>query len=169
MYDLDAEEFASRLASGDLPDPSQLTVVGLARTIEDSASVIGFTRSPNCQHWLSLPTDVVSSIRHLANMRCAEHEHPVVELTFKPPSKERPDLAFLLRLCSQLQNSISQFHRHLQQQGASTQASEARRPSQGSKPQPRQAECYYVQSDYGLQVCCYTENGGLELSCTGMV
>ena len=165
MRTYNSEEFLSKLSANNLPDPKEVVVVGMVKSIEESASVISFTRSLSCESWFSLPIEIVESFTHLTSIRCQEHEHPLVRVKFKGPDEVRQDLAFLLSLCSQLQSELQSSLSHAQRVARTPRTS--RRYFRDASPL-----CYIVEIHGDLVCCCYTvnEEGGLEFGdCTGIV
>ena len=152
MRSYDPAEFLSKLSANDLPDPTELTIVGLAKSAEASQSLLSFSLSPLCEKWLAIPLELVDSIEHLRTITCKDHEHPVVRIRFKRAAEGRHDLVFFLNVLAQLQGFLSR----------------APRPSRATAAKARvfAEPCYIVDTPEGLQVCCYQ---GDELVCTGMV
>lgn len=62
MRDHKPDDFTAKLSKGELPNPEQLTVVGMVKAVEGSSSTVSFTNSLKCEHWLSLPIDMVDII-----------------------------------------------------------------------------------------------------------
>src|SRR5262245_57638283 len=107
MSSLPPGEFLARLTANELPDPVDVTIIGLAKTDEKSSQVIQFSTSLNCGTWLPLPIEIVESVEHVKTVRCKDHSHPLVKIKLKQPDHSRQDLVFLLTLLSQLQTSLS--------------------------------------------------------------
>jgi hypothetical protein len=145
-------DFVAKLARNELPDPTELAIVGLVKSEEMSPTVLYFSLSPACEKWLAIPTELIDSIEHLSTITCRDHKQPVVRIRFKQAEKDRQDLAFCMTLLAQLQSLLSRAPRT-----ARTAAVRA-----GGFAEP----CYIVDTPEGLQVCCYQ---GDELICTGMV
>lgn len=141
------EEFLSRMANGELPEPVRLSVVGMVKTGE-SAGSLQFTTT-GCETWLDLPIEAVESFAHIKHVPCKEHQHPLVIVRFKPADELPDDISFFVRLCMQLQDS-------------------ARRATSGTMPASPASNCAVVQGEGGLIVCCYEELRA-EVVCTGMV
>ncbi len=152
MRSYNPTEFLSKLSANELPDPSDLTIVGLAKSEETSRSVLYFSLSPSCEKWLTIPIEIVESIEHLRTITCRDHQHPVVRIRFKQAEEGRNDSAFFMNLLAQLQSFLLRAVR-----ATRTTAVKA-----AAFAEP----CYIVDTPQGLQVCCYQ---GDELVCTGMV
>lgn len=154
MRTYEPAEFSSLLSSDDLPNPEELSVVGMVKAVDGSSSTIEFTNSLSCENWLVLPIDIVDSFTHLRDMKCSDHEHPVVKVKFKRPSEVPPELAFLLSLCIQLQSS---FSRAL-----------ARTATGKGGIAPAAVECATGELGGQIVVCCWPPEGH-PLTCTGVV
>ena len=149
-------EFLSKLSTNELPDPTQVAIIGLVKADEGSSSAIGFTRSLLCEKWLSLPIEIVESITHLANIACKDHEHLLVRVKFKRPDEGRRDLAFFLSLWSQREASLSHSRRVT--------------PTRFTF-RTLISDCAVVHTPEGLEVCCWIDHpdGTYEIECTGVV
>jgi hypothetical protein len=152
MRSYDPAQFLSKLSVNELPEPTELTIVGLAKSEGTSPSLLYFSLSPSCERWIPIPTEIVESIEHLKTINCRDHKHPVVRIRFKRVEEGRHDLAFFMNLLAQLQSLLLRAPR----------ASRATAGKAAAFAEP----CYIVDTPEGLQVCCYQ---GDELVCTGMV
>jgi hypothetical protein len=152
MRSYNPAEFVAKLSHNELPDPTELAIVGLVKSEEASPTFLDFSLSPSCEKWLPIPIEMIESIEHLRTIRCKDHEHPVVRVRFKRADEGRNDLAFFMNLLIQLQSLLSRSPRTARAAAART----------GVLAEP----CYIVDTPEGLQVCCYQ---GDELVCTGMV
>jgi hypothetical protein len=76
-----AEEFAKVLAAGKLKLP--LLRAGMTKT-HDDASKIWFAPG-GCGTWIALPLSVIEKVTFLQNVRCEDHEHPLVLMQFREP------------------------------------------------------------------------------------
>jgi hypothetical protein len=151
MRSYNPAEFLSKLSVNELPDPTEVTIVGLARSDERFPSAIHFTTSLSCDKWLSIPIEIIESIDHLKTITCNDHQHPLVKIKFKRPDEARQDLAFFLNLLSQMQNLLSRAL------SAARAGTNSRTPAD---------ECYIVDMPGGLGICCWYGN---ELDCGGIV
>ncbi|MFD3716437.1 hypothetical protein [Streptomyces sp. NPDC058677] len=151
------EEFLSKLSANELPEPREMTIVGMVKIDEEDSSVIKLTRSPSCEKWLSLPIAMVESFTHLKNVSCKDHEHPLTIVKLKRPDEARPEMVFLWDLCSQLRSTASRARR-----GASTRSAFRRY----ARDAMRQDDCAIVSTPDGLDICCYEEgDNGDEVVC----
>jgi hypothetical protein len=76
-----AEEFARNLAAGKLKQP--LLRAGMTKTHND-ASKIWFAAG-GCGTWIALPLSLIEKVNFLQNVKCEDHEHPLVLIQFKEP------------------------------------------------------------------------------------
>jgi len=70
MRSYDPAEFLSKLSVNELPDPTELTIVGLVKSEGTSPSLLYFSLSPSCERWITIPTEIVESIEHLRTITC---------------------------------------------------------------------------------------------------
>jgi hypothetical protein len=77
MRSYEPAEFASRLASNVLEEPVGLALHGLVKADENDSHVLLFSTSLSCETWIPIPVSLISSIRHIRNVRCKDHQHPL--------------------------------------------------------------------------------------------
>ncbi|MGW0140184.1 hypothetical protein [Streptomyces calvus] len=142
MRDHKPDDFTAKLSKGELPNPEQLTVVGMVKAVEGSSSTVSFTNSLKCEHWLPLPIDIVDSFTHLKNVTCKDHEHPLVKVKFKRPGDLSPEVAFFAVLYARMGARLVAL---LTVDGGSTTL-------QG---------CEVLKFDGEAYICCDGECGGL--------
>jgi hypothetical protein len=152
MHTYSPTEFLSKLSVNELSDPTEVAIFGLVKVDENSSSVIHFSNSPSCETWLSIPIEIIESIDHLRFITCKEHQHPIVKIKFKHPDQSRQDLVFLLKLLSQMQNSISRAQIR------------SRTGNNLSRPEPE--DCEIVNIGGLLYICCWE---GTTYICGGFV
>ncbi|MFJ4538166.1 hypothetical protein ACIP39_19695 [Streptomyces tibetensis] len=156
-------DFVARLANGELAEGEAtepvevkgvegLEVVGVVKCLEDSSTLIGFSRALSCPHidWIPLPIEMLESITHLRFLVCDEVEYAAVRVKFKNPVDQRPDVAFLLRLCSQLKSSAAHALK-LSDKSLSRQRFD-RELVEG---------CEILEFDGEVYICCDGDCGGL--------
>lgn len=154
------DELVSKLSVNQLPDPTEVTVYGLVKLIDDSPSVLQFSDSLRCESWLTMPIEIVESINHLKTVTCKDHEHPLVELKFKQPDEARQDVAFVLALLSRTQTALSHALLATRADATSNRTAALTCPDR---------ECVYVNTPQGLEICCYCPNTHERVECTGIV
>jgi hypothetical protein len=96
MRSYDPAQFLSKLSVDELPEPTELTIVGLAKSEGTSPSLLYFSLSPSCEKWITIPTEIVESIEHVKTITCRDHKHPVVRIRFKRVEEGQHDLAFFM-------------------------------------------------------------------------
>ncbi len=88
MRSYEPAEFLSSLVSDRLGDPTDLSVHGLVKPSDDGdESALMFTTSLGCEKWIPIPVSSISSVRHIRNVTCKDHEHPLVRLALVEPAE----------------------------------------------------------------------------------
>jgi hypothetical protein len=140
-------EFIEKLAANDLPDDDEVTIAGLVK--HEADGVIGFSTSMSCESWLAIPTSMIADVTHLRNVKCNDHQHPLVKIRLNRPNTAQAELAFLFGLVSELQSTVAQL---------------TRSTASGGRVTPLDFDdCYTVIDDGKVKVCC-----GNPPSCTGV-
>jgi hypothetical protein len=101
MRSYEPAEFASRLASNVLEEPVGLALHGLVKADENDSHVLLFSTSLSCETWIPIPVSLISSIRHIRNVRCKDHQHPLVRIDLAQPNKEDVSAVLFMRLFAQ--------------------------------------------------------------------
>src|SRR6476660_8264635 len=101
MRNYEPAEFASLLASNKLEEPVDLTLFGLVKADEKDKSVLLFSISSSCEQWMPIPVALISSIRHIRNVTCKDHQHPFVRIVFAEPKKDDASTVLFMRLFAQ--------------------------------------------------------------------
>ena len=101
MRSYEPAEFVSLLASNKLDEPVDLTLFGLVKADENDRSVLLFSISFSCEQWMPIPVALISSIRHIRNVTCKDHQHPFVRIVFAEPKKEDASTVLFMRLFAQ--------------------------------------------------------------------
>jgi len=101
MRNYEPAEFATLLASNKLEEPVDLTLFGLVKADEKDKSVLLFSISSSCEQWMPIPVSLISSIRHIRNVTCKDHQHPFVRIVFAEPKKEDASTVLFMRLYAQ--------------------------------------------------------------------
>jgi hypothetical protein len=156
MRNYEPADFLSKLSKNDLPNPTEVSIVGLVKSDSANPSVIHFSHSLACEQWLSIPIEIVETIDHLSTVRCKNHQHPLVRIKLTPPGEARADVKFLFNLISQMQASIALLLR----------VARSRHPSDTSLARRDDDFCMYWEFPEGFKVCCFHGN---DLECTGIV
>ncbi|WP_433527722.1 hypothetical protein ACQPZ2_30540 [Nocardia pseudovaccinii] len=148
-------DFLSKLSANDLSNPTQVSIVGLAKSDKANPSSVHFSHSLACEQWVSMPIKLIEAIDHLRTVPCKDHQHPLVRIKFKRPDETHGDVIFLLNLVAHMQATLEH-------------ALKAARTGKRPAPSLRRADdfCFIWDSPEGLSVCCFS---GDDLECTGMV
>lgn len=101
MRNYEPAEFVSLLASNKLDEPVDLTLFGLVKVDEKDSSVLLFSTSSSCEQWMPIPVSLISSLRHIRNVTCKDHQHPLVRIVFAEPKKEDASTVLFMRLFAQ--------------------------------------------------------------------
>jgi len=137
MRSYEPAEFASLLASNKLEEPVDLTLFGLVKADEKDKSVLLFSISSSCEQWMPIPVSLISSIRHIRNVTCKDHQHPFVRIVFAEPKKADASTVLFMRLFAQAK--------------AKARATAPRMKT--SRAQMQQAECEILEFDGVPYVC----------------
>jgi hypothetical protein len=158
MRNYEPADFLSKLSKNNLPNPTEVSIVGLVKSDEANPSAIHFSYSLPCEQWLSIPIEIVETIDHLGTVPCKDHQHPLVRIKFKRPDETREDVAFLFNLISQMQASLARALRVVRTR---------KRSDTSLARQPHLVDfCFIWDDPHGVMVCCFH---GDELECTGIV
>jgi hypothetical protein len=98
MRTYEPAEFVSRLASNQLDEPVDLTFHGLVKADENDNSVLLFSIFSSCEQWMPISVSLISSIRHIRNVSCKDHTHPLVRIVLAEPKKEDVSAVLFMRL-----------------------------------------------------------------------
>ncbi|NLS17498.1 hypothetical protein HGP16_13120 [Rhizobium sp. P40RR-XXII] len=101
MRTYEPSEFISQLASKQLVEPVDLTLYGLAKADENDSSVLCFSSSLSCEQWISIPVSLISSVAHVRNVKCKDHQHPLVRIVLAEPNKEDTSAVLFMQLFAQ--------------------------------------------------------------------
>ena len=103
-------EFIQKLSANELPDSATpLTIAGLVKHDPGKPDTIQFSTSNSCERWLAIPTAMIEEVTHLQNVKCKDHQHPLVKIKLKPQDPKRADLTFLAGLVSELQSTVARL------------------------------------------------------------
>ena len=150
-------DFLSKLSTDDLSNPSEVSIVGLAKSDEGSPSAVHFSYSLACEQWVSIPIELIEGVDHLKTVPCKDHQHPLVRIKLKRPDELRDDISFFIGLIAQMQTMLDL-------------ALKVARTSKRAdpNPSPRRADdfCFIWDDPQGVSVCCFK---GDDLECGGIV
>lgn len=93
------KEFAKALTDGTLNEP--IVKIGMVKKDEGRSSAILFAEGFTCAHWIKIPLDLIEEVKHLSTIQCRDHEHPLVQISFKEPANQEA------RVFAQLARGIS--------------------------------------------------------------
>lgn len=98
MRTYEPSEFIKQLASNELVEPVDLTLFGLAKADENNSSVLCFSPSMSCEKWISIPISLISSLAHVRDVKCKDHQHPLVKITLAEPDKANAEAVLFMQL-----------------------------------------------------------------------
>ena len=101
MRTYEPAEFVSMLASNELDEPMDLTLYGLVKANENESSALLFSISASCEQWIRIPVSLISSIQHLRNVSCKDHQHPLARIVLAEPDEGDVSAVLFMRLFTQ--------------------------------------------------------------------
>lgn len=101
MRTYEPAEFVSLLASSQLDEPIDLALYGLVKADENDSSMLLFSISSSCKQWVPIPVSLISSIQHIRNVSCKDHQHPLVKIVLAEPKKDDVSAVLFMRLFAQ--------------------------------------------------------------------
>ncbi|WP_040593190.1 hypothetical protein [Mesorhizobium metallidurans] len=101
MRTYEPSEFVSQLAANQLVEPMDLTLFGLVKADETDSSVLLFSSSFSCEQWVSIPVSLISSVAHIRNVKCKDHQHPLAKISLSEPNKEDASAVLFMQLFAQ--------------------------------------------------------------------
>lgn len=102
MRTYEPSEFISQLAANQLVEPVDLTLYGLVKVDENDSSVLCFSSSLSCEQWISIPVSLISSVAHVRNVKCKDHQHPLAKITLAEPNREDVSAVLFMQLFAQV-------------------------------------------------------------------
>lgn len=149
MRSYEPTEFVSLLASSQLDEPADLTLFGLAKADEYDSSVLLFSFSSSCDKWIPIAVSSISSIRHVRNVTCKDHQHPLVRIELAEPDAEDVTAVLFMRLFAQVKAT----------------AAAARMKTFTGRLARMQADCEVYTFDDVPYVCCPPASGSGSWDC----
>ncbi|KQV83608.1 hypothetical protein [Rhizobium sp. Root1220] len=101
MRTYEPSEFISQLSTNQLVEPVDLTLFGLVKVDENDSSVLCFSSSLSCEQWISIPISLISSVAHVRNVKCKDHQHPLAKVTLAEPEKDDASARLFMQLFTQ--------------------------------------------------------------------
>jgi hypothetical protein len=101
MRTYEPAEFVSRLSSNQLDEPMDLTLYGLVKPDENDSSMLLYSNTSSCEQWISIPVSLISSIAHIRNVKCKDHQHPLARIALSEPNKEDTSAVLFMQLFAQ--------------------------------------------------------------------
>ena len=89
-------DFVKALSEGSLREP--IVKEGMVKPSENDPNSIQFSEGNTCQNWTKIPVEMIERVELLANIRCKDHQHPLVRLYLKEPPGENKVAAVLSEL-----------------------------------------------------------------------
>lgn len=105
MRTYEPSEFISQLAANELVEPLDLTLYGLVKVDEKDSSVLYFSSARSCEQWISIPVSLISSVSHIRNVKCKDHQHPLAKITLAEPDKDNAQAVLFMQLFAQAKAS----------------------------------------------------------------
>lgn len=102
MGTFSVKEFSQRLQEHEQIS-GLVKMVLMAKSLEEGD---GWAVSYDCEKWIEIPEDIVESAEIIGSSACSDHNHPLVEVTFRAPQKGYGHVYYeLLNLSLQLKNA----------------------------------------------------------------
>jgi hypothetical protein len=79
-------EFVKALSEGGLREP--IVREGMVKPSENDTTSIEFSEGNMCELWTKIPVDMIERVEYVSNIRCQDHQHPLVRLFLKEPPAE---------------------------------------------------------------------------------
>ena len=135
-------EFVSGLAANQLGEPVDLTLFGLVKADENERSIVLFSISSACEQWVPIPVSFITSIQHIRNVSCKDHQHPLVRIVLAEPKKEDASAVLFMRLFAQAKAAAA-----------------ARRKAANGNPLRMTQGCEIIEFDDVPYACCPGDGG----------
>ncbi|WP_406694206.1 hypothetical protein V5E97_24375 [Singulisphaera sp. Ch08] len=85
-----AAEFIKAMAEGTL-DPLRpkgpIVMLGMAMQAEEAPEAIRFSVGGSCSTWIRIPANQIEKVEHISDVQCKDHQHPLVQITFREPAE----------------------------------------------------------------------------------
>ncbi|WP_223217098.1 hypothetical protein [Rhizobium cauense] len=98
MRTYEPSEFISQLGANQLVEPLDLTLIGMVKVDENDSSVLSFSSSLWCEQWISIPVSLISSVSHIRNVKCKDHQHPLAKIVLAEPDKDNAQAVLFMQL-----------------------------------------------------------------------
>lgn len=69
-----------------------LTLTGMVKKEEAGDQFVSFVVGTTCDNWRKVPNEAIEGIEYLRDVACADHNHPLVNVTFHKPKTDEGQL-----------------------------------------------------------------------------
>lgn len=97
--------FLEAVKSGTLR--SSILIVGPVKKSDDNPNAVLFAPDGGCDHWVSIPADMIAKVEMIGNTQCGDHRHAVVSVTLNDPDPKNVQATVLSALLRSLTESFA--------------------------------------------------------------
>lgn len=98
MRTYESSEFARLLSANQLAQPMEPVVYGLVKVDENDSAVLLFSWTLSCENWVPIPVSLISSVVHIRNVKCKDHQHPLVKILLVEPDRKHASATLYMQL-----------------------------------------------------------------------